>query len=63
MYASPWVLGDAWFEYVDEPAGGRTGDGENSNWGLVSVNDVPYQTMVDAARAMHVNAPGTPPSP
>jgi len=63
MYASPWVVGDAWFEYVDEPAGGRTGDGENSNWGLVSVNDVPYQTMVNAAEAMHAKAPTTPPSP
>jgi hypothetical protein len=62
MYASPWVVGDAWFEYVDEPAGGRTGDGENSNWGLVSVTDVPYQTMVSAVEAMHARAPAPPPS-
>jgi len=63
MYASPWVVGDAWFEYVDEPAGGRTGDGEDSNWGLVTVTNIPYQTMVNAAEAEHANAPSTPPSP
>jgi agarase len=57
MYRSPWVVGDAWFEYVDEPAGGRTGDGENSNWGLVSVANVPYRTMAIAAKAMHAREP------
>ena len=57
MYSAPWVVGDTWFEYVDEPSGGRSGDGENSNWGLVSVEDVPYQTMVSAAEAMHVAQP------
>ncbi len=56
MYSAPWVIGDSWFEYVDEPAGGRF-DGENSNWGLVNVGDVPYGTMVGAAMAMHSVAP------
>ncbi|HEY5013247.1 MAG TPA: hypothetical protein VIK61_11170 [Acidimicrobiia bacterium] len=58
MYRSPWVVGDAWFEYVDEPAGGRTGDGEDSNWGLVNVANMPYRTMVIAAKAMHTREPG-----
>jgi hypothetical protein len=56
MYSSPWIVGDSWFEYVDEPAGGRF-DGENSNWGLVTVGDVPYQTMVNSAEEMHSLAP------
>ncbi len=57
MYQSaPWVIGDEWFEYVDEPAGGRF-DGENSDFGVVSVNNVPYQPMVDAMSLMHAAAP------
>jgi len=63
MYASPWIVGDAWFEYVDEPSGGRSGDGENSNWGLVNVANVPYQTMVTTAEVVHASAPGTTTSP
>jgi hypothetical protein len=59
MYSAPWVVGDAWFEYVDEPPGGRTGDGENSNWGLVSVADAPYPTMVSAVSAMHAKTPAS----
>ena len=57
MYSAPWVVGDSWFEYVDEPAGGRSEDGENSNWGLVNVDNVPYVTMVKAVEAMHSIAP------
>lgn len=41
----PWVLGCHWFEYVDQPAEGRF-DGENSNWGLVNVDDEPYEALV-----------------
>jgi hypothetical protein len=57
MYAAPWVVGDAWFEFVDEPAGGRTGDGENSNWGLVTTGNVPYRTMIHAAKVVHAFEP------
>lgn len=54
--AAPWVVGDDWFEYVDEPAGGRF-DGENSNWGIVSVDDVPYATLVRRMITVHASAP------
>jgi hypothetical protein len=54
---SPWVVGDDWFEYVDEPAGGRVGDGENNNYGLVDVEDQPYQDMVSALQLLHSVAP------
>lgn len=57
MYASPWVVGDSWFEYVDEPAGGREWDGENNNWGLVSVGNVAYLPVVDTAIQLHQLAP------
>ncbi len=55
-YASPWMVGDQWFEYVDEPAGGRF-DGEDSNFGLVSTADVPWSTLVATLTARHARAP------
>ena len=51
--ASPWLVGDDWFQYVDEPVNGRTGDGENSNFGMVDVNGNPYPDMVSAVQLMH----------
>ena len=56
LYQTPWVVGDHWFEYVDEPAGGRF-DGEDSNFGLVSVGDVPWATLVNRMTAVHTLAP------
>jgi agarase len=54
---APWVVGDEWFEYVDEPQGGRVGDGENNDFGLVDVEDQPYQDLVAQIEAMHSIAP------
>ncbi len=56
LYKSPYIVGDFWFEYVDEPPGGRF-DGENSDFGLVSTSNVPWTALVDAATQMHQNAP------
>lgn len=50
---APWIVGDDWFEYYDEPAGGRPGDGENNDFGMVNVEDQPYPTMVSAMELMH----------
>ena len=50
---SPWLVGDDWFQYVDEPQNGRTGDGEDDNFGMVNVNDQPYPTMTAAMQFMH----------
>jgi len=58
LYRTPWVVGDHWFEYTDEPAGGRF-DGENSNWGLLSTADVPYTTLVSRLARLHASAPGS----
>ena len=52
LYSAPWMVGDHWFEYVDEPAGGRF-DTENSNFGLVSSADVPWTTLVETLTARH----------
>ena len=50
---TPALVGDDWFQYVDEPPGGRTGDGENSDFGMIDVNGNPYPTMVAAMQLMH----------
>ncbi len=57
LYSAPWMVGDHWFEYVDEPAGGRF-DTENSNFGLVSSADVPWTTLVETLTARHAACAG-----
>jgi hypothetical protein len=56
LYRTPWIVGDHWFEYVDEPAGGRF-DGEDSNFGLVSTSDTPWSTLVARMTQVHAQAP------
>ena len=48
-----WMVGDQWFEYYDEPQGGRVGDLENDNFGVVNVQDQPYSDLVNAMSVMH----------
>ncbi|WP_111978571.1 beta-galactosidase [Algibacillus agarilyticus] len=50
-----YVVGAHWFQYIDSPITGRAYDGENYNIGFVSVTDVPYNAMVDAAREVHTD--------
>ncbi len=49
----PFIVGYHWFEHADEPAEGRF-DGENSNYGLVNINDQPWEVLVK--RMTQVNA-------
>lgn len=51
--ATPALVGDDWFQYVDEPANGRAGDGENNDFGMIDVNGNPYPAMVAATQLMH----------
>ena len=55
LHEAPWIVGDFWFEYADEPAGGRF-DGEDSNFGVVTTGDVPWQTLVDRMTAVHARS-------
>ena len=50
---NPYFVGAHWFQYIDSPITGRAIDGENYNVGFVSVTDVPYQPMVEAAKKLH----------
>ena len=52
---NPHFVGCHWFQYMDSPITGRALDGENYNVGFVRVTDVPYQSMVDAAKELHRN--------
>jgi hypothetical protein len=42
--AIPEVVGAHWFQYYDHPKGGR-GDGEDYDFGLVDIDDKPYQRL------------------
>jgi hypothetical protein len=56
LHAAPWVVGDFWFELVDEPAGGRF-DTEDSNFGVLSTADVPWETLVERMTGVHAESP------
>jgi agarase len=55
LHRAPWMVGDFWFEYTDEPAGGRF-DHEDSNFGVVATT-VPWQTLVDRMTVVHAQSP------
>ena len=45
--SQPWFVGAHWFQHADQPKEGRAGDGEDSIFGLVNVEDEPYGEFVD----------------
>ena len=49
----PYMVGAHWFKFHDQPATGR-GDGENSLFGVVDINDDPYPELTE--RMAGVNA-------
>ncbi len=54
--AFPNVVGIHWFQYYDEPSGGR-GDGENFNMGLVDIHNRPYEGLLASMSAANAAAP------
>lgn len=51
----PEAIGYHWFQWSDEPNEGRF-DGENSNYGLVTINDKPYAEFLGGVRAANAAA-------
>jgi len=51
--ALPYFVGTQYFQYFDEPVTGRWLDNETEYNGFVSVADIPYPPMVEAARDSH----------
>jgi len=54
--SQPWFVGAHWFEHADEPKEGRANDGENGNYGLVNIEDNPYDEFVNAVAETILNA-------
>jgi hypothetical protein len=54
--AIPEVIGAHWFQYYDHPKGGR-GDGEDYDFGLVDINNRPYQDLTSALAVANRRAP------
>lgn len=50
--AQPYFVGYHWFEYLDEPKGGRF-DGEDGNYGLVNTDDEPYAGFIERFKAVN----------
>lgn len=53
---NPQVVGIHWFQYWDHPKGGRL-DGEDYNFGLVDINDMPYEELVQALAEVNGRLP------
>ncbi|RIL04756.1 MAG: hypothetical protein DCC71_12970 [Proteobacteria bacterium] len=52
VLARPWIVGAHWFEWADQPASGRF-DGEDNNWGLVTIDDEPYPELLLRMWSVH----------
>ena len=67
LLSLPYVLGYSYFMWVDQPALGTNGvHPEDSNYGLVSENGVPYAELTDMFARLHENigsGVGRPPMP
>jgi agarase len=49
----PYIMGTHWFQYMDQPPGGRWIDGEDSDYGIVDIHDQPYEKLVQAMTETH----------
>ena len=55
VIARPYLVGAHWFQYMDQPATGRF-DGENQNFGLVTIADDLWPEVTDRLRASSATA-------
>jgi hypothetical protein len=53
----PFVVGWHWFQFYDESPGGRSFDGEDSDYGVVDIDGRPYEELVAAMRETNAAAP------
>jgi hypothetical protein len=52
----PAIVGSQWFQYYDHPKGGRP-DGEDYDFGLVDIDNRPYERLTAALSAANREAP------
>jgi hypothetical protein len=55
VFGLPYVVGADWFQYYDEPPGGRF-DGEDLNFGLVDIDDRPYEELIATVKSIHASS-------
>ncbi|MEK8023792.1 MAG: hypothetical protein AAB229_08295 [Candidatus Hydrogenedentota bacterium] len=55
LVSCPFVIGYHWFLLFDQSPGGRTFDGENSNYGLVDVYDKDYDELIAAFKDVNAS--------
>jgi agarase len=53
--SKPAIVGLHWFEHADQPAEGRF-DGENSNFGIVTINDDVYEKLTQVMKSVNAEA-------
>lgn len=58
-FETPYIIGHHWFEYFDDPPGGRF-DGEDSNFGIVDNNDNPWEILTDRMTQVNSQSPHLP---
>jgi agarase len=54
LLARPYLVGSHWFKYHDQPVTGR-GDGENSRFGVVDIEDTPYPELSQRMTAINAD--------
>jgi hypothetical protein len=52
MADTSFIIGTEWFQYMDQPPHGRF-DGEDYNYGLFDILDMPYEHVTSAARRVN----------
>ncbi len=52
---APNIAGYHWFEHIDQPKEGRF-DGENSNYGIANIEDVPYEQLNRAMKEINLQS-------
>jgi hypothetical protein len=50
------LVGYHWFQHADQPSEGRSDDGENSNYGVVTIADDIYQEITRSMAAVNADA-------
>jgi hypothetical protein len=53
--SQPAIVGLHWFEHADQPGEGRF-DGENSNFGIVTINDEVYEELTQTMKSVNAEA-------
>lgn len=56
MLSLRYMVGLHWFKYCDQPKVGRKLDGEDCNYGLVTIDDDPYELLTERMRRVNAEA-------